>query len=334
MNKPEVLVTIQKPLFMDLSTPAARQKLEQLARKLVLNESDTPWGQDEVIRRIGDAEAVIASWGSCTYDERILDAAPNLKIICYAAGSIRRLAPQTVFDRGVRVTHAAQIIAESVAEFTLTVVLTALRRVKDFDAAARAGRWRSASGREGRELYRKRYGIVGASMVGRSLIPLLKPFGVELLVYDPHLSAEAAAELGVQKAELAELMSTCDIISLHAPSTPETKGMINADLIRSIKDNAVFVNNARSWLVDSAALLEELKKERFDAALDVFDKEPLPPGNPYGGLERTLVSPHVAGLTLESRSRLASTMIEELERFLRGEPLKYEVTRSRLATMA
>ena len=121
-----------------------------------------------MIPRLREVHVVVASWGSCLYDERVLDAAPNLRIICYAAGSIRHVTSPAVFERGVKVTHAAQVIAESVAEHTLTVVLLLLRRIHEFDAAIRAGGWRET---HGRELYGKRYGIVGASMVGRSLIP-------------------------------------------------------------------------------------------------------------------------------------------------------------------
>ena len=281
---------------------------------------------------------MINGWGSCTFGEKVLDAAPNLKIICYSAGSIRSMAPPVVFERGVRLTHAAQVIAEAVAEFTLATVLALLRRGPEYAAAMRKGGWGNSgavgSVRPSRELYGKRYGIVGASMVGRSLLPLLRPFHVEALVYDPYLTEEAAEELGVRKVDLPELMSTSDAISLHAPILPETREMIDGPLLRSIKDDAVFVNNARSWLVDYTALLEELKKERFDAALDVFDEEPLPDDSPFRGLERTALTPHLAGNSDEARSRLIGSAVDELERFLLGKPLLYEVTRDRLATMA
>jgi phosphoglycerate dehydrogenase-like enzyme len=104
--------------------------------------------------------------------------------------------------------------------------------------------------------------------------------------------------------------------------------------LRSIKDDAVFVNNARSWLVDSAGLMKELQKERFDAALDVFDEEPLPDDSLFRGLERTVITPHVAGDSVESRSRLVGAMVDELERFVQGEPLQHEVTPERLKAMA
>ena len=330
MHKPKVLVTVQRPLYAELTTKQSRAKLQQLAGELVVNESDDAWSQEDVIARIDGSEAVINSWGSCKYDEQILDAAPNLRIICYAAGSIRRMAPAVVFDRGIRVTHAAQVIAEAVAEFTLATVLTLLRRIPEHSKAMGSKDWNDNQTRKplprGRRLYRKRYGIVGASMVARSLIPLLKPFGVEIVVYDPYLSHRQAKDLGVAKAELTDLMASCDVISLHAPTLPETKQMIGAALLETIRDDAVFVNNARAWLVDSKALLAELKKERFDAALDVFDDEPLAENSPLRRLDRTILTPHIAGATMESRSNLIGSMVNELERFLLARPLLYEIS--------
>ena len=128
-------------------------------------------------------------------------------------------------------------------------------------------------------------------------------------------------------------MRSSDVISLHAPILPETKRMISRDLVRSIKDDAVLVNNGRSWLIDMDALLGELQKERFSTALDVFDQEPLPPDNPFCRLKRTILTPHVAGHTVESRSRLVGAMVDELERFIRNKPLLYKVTPARLKTM-
>jgi len=334
VTRPNILVTIESPLYGEITTPEARAKLKALAGRLTLNETDSPWSADDVADRIGDADAVLGSWRSCRYDQRLLDAAPNLKIICYAAGSIRNVTPPAVFNRGVRVAHAARLIAESVAEFTLAVVLDVLRRTPELFEGMRRGGWREIPIRGQRGLYGKRYGIVGASMVGRRLIGLLKPFSPEILVYDPYLSEEQARALSVRRVDLMELMSTCDVISLHAPSTPETKGMIGAEQFRSIKDDAVFVNNARAWLVDSAAMLKELKKERFYAALDVFDQEPLPDDHPLRKLRRTVLSPHTAGNTVESRAMLASAMIDELERFFSGAELRFEVKREQLGTMA
>lgn len=334
MSAPRVLVTVERPLLRRISTRESLARLERLAGTVTFNDGDWAWDAAAVRERIGGVTAVLASWGSCAYDEQLLDAAPELEIICYAAGTIRGVTPPEVFERGVRVTHAADFIALGVAEHTLTVVLALLRRTGDFDAAMRAGRWRDIGPPADRELYGKRYGIVGASKVGRRLIPLLRPFDVEIVVADPYLTESDARQLGVLKLELPELMRTSDVISIHAPVLPETRHMIDADLLALIRDDAVVVNNARSALIDTAALVAELAKGRFDCALDVFDQEPLPPDHPLLGMRRVLLTPHVAGLTPERRSRLMDAMLDELERHVNGLPLRHEVTVDQLESMA
>ncbi|MCY3912102.1 MAG: hydroxyacid dehydrogenase [Chloroflexi bacterium] len=334
MSAPRVLVTVERPLLRRISTPEALARLEEMAESVAFNDDDRAWDAADVRERIGGATTVLASWGSCAYDERLLDAAPELEIICYAAGTIRGVAPPAVFRRGVRVTHAADFIAMGVAEHTLTVVLALLRRTGQFDAAMRAGRWRDIGPPADRELYGKRYGIVGASKVGRRLIPLLRPFDVEIVVADPYLTETDAQRLGVRKLELPDLMRTSDVISIHAPVLPSTHHMIDARMLALIKDDAVLVNNARSALIDTDALLAELAKERLDCALDVFDQEPLPTDHPLLGMRRVLLSPHVAGLTPERRSRLTDEMLNEMERHANGLPLRHEVTIDQLESMA
>lgn len=334
MPTPRVLVTVERPLFRRISTSESRARLERLAESVTFNDGDRAWDAKEVRERIGVATAVLASWGSCAYDDRLLDAAPELEIICYAAGTIRSVAPPAVFERGVRVTHAADFIALGVAEHTLAVVLGLLRRTGDFDAAMRAGRWREIGPVVDRELFGKRYGIIGASKVGRRLIPLLRPFDVEIAVADPYLTESDAQRLGVRKLALPDLMRTSDVISIHAPVLPSTHHMIDAEMLALIKDEAVLVNNARAALIDTEALLTELAKERFDCALDVFDEEPLPPDHPLLGMRRVLLTPHVAGLTPERRARLTDAMLDELERHANGLPLRHEVTVDQLESMA
>ncbi len=334
MPAPRVLVTVERPLFQRISTSESRARLERLAESVTFNDGDRAWDAPEVRERIGGATAVLASWGSCAYDEQLLDAAPELEIICYAAGTIRSVAPPAVFERGVRVTHAADFIALGVAEHTLAVVLGLLRRTGDFDFAMRAGRWRDIGPVVDRELFGKRYGIVGASKVGRRLIPLLRPFDVEIVVADPYLTEREAQRLGVRKLELPDLMRTSDVISIHAPVLPSTHHMIDAEMLALIKDEAVLVNNARAALIDTEALLTELAKERFDCALDVFDEEPLPSDHPLLGMRRVLLTPHVAGLTPERRARLTDAMLDELERHASGLPLRHEVTVDQLESMA
>ncbi|HEV2122340.1 MAG TPA: NAD(P)-dependent oxidoreductase, partial [Chloroflexota bacterium] len=216
-----------------------------------------------------------------------------------------------------------------------TVTLMSLRKAHRFNETLHAGGWGKRDFGFGNEQIRKRVGIVAASMTGRAFIKLLKGFDVDILVFDPYLSEERAAELGVRRAETVdELFESCDVVSNHAPTTPETNGMIGAAQLAKLRDGALFVNTARASAIDCDALTRELQSGRINGALDVFPKEPLDPNSPLRGLPNVILSPHVAGGTAESRSRLGETVIEDIARFFAGEPLTYGVTKAMLDTMA
>jgi phosphoglycerate dehydrogenase-like enzyme len=290
----------------------------------------------EVAEQIRGCAAVFTSWGPPTFDEELMDAAADLRIIGHAAGSIKRFIPPLVFERGVVVTHAANMIAESVAEWTLAMMLMGLRRVHTIDRAMQAGEvWPVYKTLEPAGLYGKRVGVIGASHVGRALIRLLQPFDTDIQVYDPYLKDEDAAGMDVRRVDtLEELVTTSDVITNHAPTTEATRGMLDARLWGLIKDGAVFVNTARADAVDYDALLTTLQTGRITAALDVFPEEPLAKDSPFRHMPNVIVSPHAAGLTIESKLRLGETVADEFSRFFAGEPLHHEVTADMLSTMA
>ncbi|MBI3971813.1 MAG: hydroxyacid dehydrogenase [Chloroflexi bacterium] len=330
-----ILVLPSGPLYQEIMSPRAEAKLRSLGEIVQLTSGQRNVSQEEILGLLPRADAVLTSWGAPKFDARLLEHAPRLKIIGHAAGSIKGFILPEVFDRGIAVTHAASTIADSVGEWVLTVTLIALRRAYDFNRTMHEGGWAKREFGFGEELYRKRVGIVAASMTGRVFIRLLKPFDCDVVVYDPYLSPERAHELGVRLAgSLDELFETCDVVSNHAPTTPETTGMIGAAQLAKLRDNALFVNTARAAAIDYDALTRELQSGRIRAALDVFPKEPLVADSPLRGLPNVILSPHVAGGTVESRRRLGETIVDELARFFAGEPLKYGVTKQMLMTMA
>ena len=261
--------------------------------------------------------------------------ADRLRIIGHAAGSVKKLTPPEVLRKGIKVTSAAATIAEGVGEANLASILMMLRNLHRMDIVMKTdGDWAKARKIRCRELRGKKVGIIAASRTGRNLIRLLKPFPCEIVVYDPYLSKKAAAEIGVTKVDLDELMAKSDVISVHAPITPETHHMIGPRQLSLIKPGVVFTSTARSWVVDPEALLKELRTGRFDAALDVFDTEPLPPDNPFRELNNVALTPHMAGNAVETRGRLGGTIVDEFKRFFTGIQLEYEVTEQLLEVMA
>lgn len=332
VNKPKVVVVPGQELCKDILSDRAKQTLESFAAP-VWNEAERPLNREELMERLPGAWGCITSWGAPVFTKEVVAVADKLQIIGHAAGSVKQLFYPAVFERGITVVNAAATIADSVAEFTLAAILSMLRDFHRYDRAIKAGeRWPTRQNI--RELYGKRVGIISASMVGRRVIRLLEPFHTHILVYDPYLPAEQAKALGVELASLEEIMSTCDIISVHAPVTAETVGMITSDHLKMIRDGAVFVNTARAAVVDYNALLQELQTGRFSAALDVFTQEPLPLDSPFRKLPNVLLTPHLAGWTTESRLRLMETVIDDLERFWKGEPLLNRVPPEKIAILA
>jgi phosphoglycerate dehydrogenase-like enzyme len=185
-----------------------------------------------------------------------------------------------------------------------------------------------------RELRDLNVGLIGASRVGREMIRMLKCFPrLRVLVNDPHLSNEAARELGVELATLEEVCG-CEVVSIHAPSIASTRHMLNAKTLALLPDHAVLINTSRGALVDEAALLAELRRRPLYVYLDVTDPEPHAVDSPLRQEKNILITPHVAGGMNQARRDMGRLAIDETLRFLRGEPLQHEVTRAMLPTQA
>jgi phosphoglycerate dehydrogenase-like enzyme len=322
-------------LLDEIMPVQAVEALEGLG-EVVWNTTGQILKHDEVAERIGGCAAVVTSWRPPVFDNALLDAADGVRIIGHAAGSVKHFITPSVFERSIAVTHASETMADAVAEWTLTMILVGLRRVHTVDRAMQSGEvWPDYLVHRPAELFRKRVGVVGASHVGRAVIRLLKPFDAEVLVYDPYLSDEDAATLGVRRVDsLEELMASSEVITNHAPTTDETSGMLDARLWGAVKDGVLFVNTARAAAVDYDALLRELQTGRISAALDVFESEPLAVDSPFRRLPNVILSPHAAGNTIECRLRLGETVVDELARFFAGEPLRHEVTADMISKMA
>jgi len=279
-------------------------------------------------RLVHDVDVVVTSWGCAPLSAQVLAVAPRLGLLAHTGASVKGYATVESFARGVRVTQAGAAMAHAVGEQALALTLALLHRVHRFDHALRSGvDWESAKCvPPRRELHDSVVGVVGASRTGRAYIRLVRALGSRVLVCDPYLSAAEATTLEVDVVGLDELMSRSRVVSLHAPVLPGTRRMIGARQLALMPPGALLVNTARSALVDTAALLEALRAGRCDAALDVFDEEPLPVDHPMRSLPNVLLTPHEAAGTVESRQRAGEIVVAEVARFRGGEPLQHEVT--------
>jgi phosphoglycerate dehydrogenase-like enzyme len=334
IDRLRVLVTVPQPLRGHIMQPATLARLSSLAT-VTFNEDGRNWSAGELAERLPGVDVILASWGLPPLTDEVLARADRLRLVAYGAGSVKGFATPALFDRGIAVCHAAPRIADSVAEFTVMVALMGLRRPQDFDRRMKAGEgWPKAVDAPLYEIANKRVGLLGMGYVGQRTARLFRALGADVWCYDPYLAAEDAAALGVRSAALDDLLRGCQVISVHLPVTEETRHLLGRRELSLIADGSVFVNCARAWAVDQDALLAELSTGRFWAALDVFDVEPLSADSPWRRLDSVLLTPHVAGLTRDCYYGLSELMIDEIARFVAGEPLHHRVTREALAHMA
>jgi len=314
--------------------PDTLAELREIA-DIIDNDLDRGFTTEELAERAKDCDAIITSWGAPRIDQRIIDAAPRVKIISHAAGSIKHLIAEEIWDAGITVTTAAPVMAVYVGEFALCLALALLRTLPRYGFGAPKDAWQGPPMHGNETLPRKTVGIIALSHTGREFLKLLAPFNCNVIAYDPYCSQERAAELGVKLVSLEELLSTSKVISLHAPITEETKGMLHAGNLRLIQDGAVFINTARGILVNLDDLTAELATGRFKAGLDVTDpREPLPEDHPLRHMPNVIVTPHIAGPTIDGRRDMFDYVVGDLKLFWSGKRPRYVVTKDMLRTMA
>jgi phosphoglycerate dehydrogenase-like enzyme len=271
---------------------------------------------EDTRRLLARAEVLVTGWGSDLVDVDVLAAAPRLRAVVHTAGSVRPVVSHDVYARGLVVSSQAWANALPVAEYTLAMIVLAAKgvlRMRDRYRAGCGGVDVQAE-LEAFATYRLQVGMIGASMIGRRVIELLRPFDLEIALYDPTLSTDDAEALGVRLVTLDELMRTSRVVSLHAPWLPSTEKMIGASELALLPDGATFINTARGALVHEEAMVRELQTGRIDAVLDVTWPEPPATHSPLWSLPNVLLTPHVAGSAGNQLQRLGASAVSEIAR--------------------
>ncbi|MFD9131039.1 hydroxyacid dehydrogenase [Streptomyces bottropensis] len=288
-----------------------------------------------VHKALAEAEVLVTGWGCPRIDRAVLDAAPRLRAVLHSAGSVKGFVTPAVWERGIAVSTAAAANAVPVAEYTLAMILLAGK-----DILGRRERLRTERASPGWGFvpgignHGRRVGVIGASRIGRRVIELLRPFDLRVSLTDPYVDEAGAAALGVPLLPLDDLLRTCDIVTVHAPDTPETHRLLDRRALALMPDGAVLINTARGALVDHDALLDELRAGRLSAILDVTDPEPLPADSPLLDLPNAFVTPHLAGSQGNEVARLGLSVTEEAERLTTGRELAHALDRTTLERMA
>ncbi|PWB50985.1 MAG: D-glycerate dehydrogenase [Anaerolineales bacterium] len=255
-------------------------------------------------------------------NEDLLSQAPQLRVVSNMAVGVDNIDLPACTRRRIPVGNTPGVLTHSTADLTMALMLSIARNLPLASLDAREGRWKtwSPAGWLGIELHGSTLGIIGMGKIGQAVAQRALGFGMQVIFSDP----EPKQVINTTQSSLDELFQRSDFISLHAPLTPDTRGMINHITLSRMKPSAVLINAARGSLVDMAALTEALRHHKIAAAaLDVTDPEPLPPSHPLFSLPNCLIVPHIGSATYQTRRKMAELACANLLAGLKGEPLPH-----------
>ena len=289
---------------------------------------------DDHVSELQDLEVIFTTWRMCELQNEHLDQLPNLKIVFYGAGSVQKFA-RPFLQRGIKVCSSWRANAVPVAEYTLAQILLAnkgyYRNIRDCQTYA----GRKNSPFKGRGNFGATVALLGVGAIGSLVINLLKPFHLNVIVFDPFLPDERAAELDVRNVSLEEAFHEGDVISNHLANNEQTRGMLHGAHFSRLQDHATFINTGRGATVVESDLLAELQKRpTLTALLDVTMPEPPEANSPFYTLPNVTLTSHIAGSLNDEVHRMADYAIEEFLRWEKGEPLHHQVSLEMIDTMA
>ena len=290
----------------------------------------------DVIAALPGASIVVTEMAPLT--RRVIGAADALRLIVVCRGGPVNVNLEAATERGIPVCYTPARNAAATAEYTIGLILAAMRWIVAGHQDLVGGVWRGdfySYDKAGAELEGKTVGLVGFGAVGSRVARVMRAFDAEVLVADPYVDPAAVTEAGATLVTLDELLPRAEVLSLHARLTPETRHLIGREEIARLPDGAVLANAARGGLLDQDALCDALDGGKLRAAaLDVYDPEPPPADSRLFATPNLVLSPHLAGASRETAERAATMAALEVGRFLRGEPLQVVANPAALAASA
>lgn len=304
-----------------ISGEEAEESLRAAGCSVTRSPSAGPVPEQELVPLLRDCDAVIGS--SDPYTARVFAECPLLKVVSRCGVGFDSVDVPAATEAGVMVTTTPGAMSEAVADYAMALLLAVARRISEGDALMKSGGWGEY---RGVLVCGKTLGIVGLGAIGREVASRAAGFGMRILVYDPIVAASCPTPNApgpapaVEFVDLDELVGQSDFVSIHAPATPETRHMFDADRIGRMKPTAYLINTARGSLVDQTALLEALESGRIaGAALDVYDKEPLPADSPLRRAPNCVLTPHNGFNALEAAQRMSVLSAENILSAMKGE---------------
>jgi phosphoglycerate dehydrogenase-like enzyme len=332
MSHPTVLIALTPAERTDFLTPPVQKRLDALGLRQIPVElplsANLDWG---TLLSEHQPDALMCAWAAPSLPEDlVVGSEGGLRYVAYLAGSVRKLIPRPLIERGLQVTNWGGSISRTVSECGLLLILSAMRRASHWSVAMhRDSAWKNGLQTVTQSLYEKSVGFHGFGHIAQQMVPLLRPFGVTISAYSPSVPDEVLAAHGVQRSSTLEnLFADNDIIVELAPYHAKNHHIVTEKLLRSIKPGGVFINIGRGAVVDEAAMIRVATDRRDDLqiGLDVYETEPLPADSALRGLSNVALLPHIAGPTKDRRQDTAALAVENLTRFVRGEQLHDPIT--------
>ena len=305
--------------FLKPGNAKAKEMIEAFADEVVYNDLGRPLKDGEIIERLSGADGYIAGVDYITAD--VIEKMPDsVKVISRYGAGVDRVDIPACTKKGIAVTSTPGANAVAVCELAFALMLCAARNIPRLHGAVEKGEWPRS---EGVELCGKTLGIVGMGAIGKNLARRAVAFGMEVQAYDPYFDEAFAKDNGIRRAELDELLSSSDFISLHVPLSGETRHMINEERIGKMKKGAVVINTARGGLIDETAAARALREGRLGGmGLDAFEAEPLT-DSPLKGLDRVVLTPHTGAHTAEAVRNMGLMAVENCISVLKGEDCRF-----------
>jgi len=284
------------------------------------NTMGRPLTKEELKQIIRGVDALIVGIDRITDD--VLKHANRLKVIANHGVGFDNIDLEAATKRGIPVVYSPHANADSVADFTLGLIIALLRKMVDAHLATKSGKFRLKKFL-GVELCNKVIGIIGFGQIGSRVAQRALSFGMKVITYDPYVKGEVLAKFNARKVSLEELLKTSDIITIHVPLTEKTRNLIKEKELKLMKNSAVLINTARGGIVNENALYKALKERWIaGAALDVYEKEPPKKDNPLFKLDNIIVTPHIAFFTKEAVHRMDMMIAQDVVNVLQGKKPK------------
>lgn len=311
----------QRIVVLDAINEAAADRLRSLLPDGFVLSHATERGDAHLAEIIAEADFAVS--GQVAVSGDLLRAATRLRLLHKWGVGVDNLDVEAARELGIRVARTTGSNALPVAEFTIGLMIAAVRHVAQSHHGLQEGEWRSWSNHSPLTLSGKTVGLIGFGAIGQHVARLLSSFSCDVVYNKPtRLTLDQERQHGVRYADVGELLEQSDVVSLHCPLTPSTAGMIDRDALRAMKSTAALINVARGGVVVEADLVWALENgEIHSAAVDVFDVEPLPADSPMIGVANLTLTPHIAAMAADNFAPTVNRMFENFRRVANDEPL-------------